>query len=232
MPIIGIVAAQSLTGDAGEDEGIPVVGPTLIDFDFLSDIYEVNGSPTTAAAIITTPGDIDAGGLELAAFGTPNIILGDASDILCGESSAGGVAWTLAMEFQVSAVTGSNHPMFCIAETPTGAGRDIFECGSFSSTQWQAFDDNSEVSSRVVNGGIKTTGIHKMSVTRTDQRIAICVDGGEPFVADSYDVVLDEIDVATFGGPAESSNGSVETHIRTFKVYQEQDDDILQLLSV
>ncbi len=228
MPIAGVVASQLIAMGGGAL--IVPTGPTLIDFDFINEVYSVNGSSKTASEIITTPGDIGVNGLSIAALGTPNQILGEAATILLGGSTgANSAEWTLVIEFSV-ATTAATMQIFSLVETPSEVNRDSFQCG-YGSTQWQAFDDNAEVTpQRVVVGGAKATGTHKMSVTRTDARLAICVDGGAPFTDEDPVMILDEINAASFGGFVESSNGQA-VNIRTFKVYQEQTDTVLQALS-
>lgn len=216
--IPGIVASQF----TGQSEGSGLTA--LLDFNFLTESYEVNGSPVAAEDFLTTPGNVGVSGLNIPLLGSPNVILGDAATILLSAN------WTVVIEFEALATSG-NMDLFCLAETPTSGFRDLFRCGYPSSPfQWWAQDDDENFTPRPCVVGTLSTGIHKMAVTRTNSKLIVAVDG-EASLADTSSKTLDEIDTATFGGPAEASNGRA-ANIRTFVVYPEQTDEVLVELSL
>jgi hypothetical protein len=217
--IPGVVASQQTAANDG-----PAVGGALLDFDFLNQVYEVNGVSVTAASFLTTTGDIGVNGLNIPLLGTPNTILGDAATVLLAAN------WTAVIEF-VSITSSGNLDLFCLAETPIVGNRDLFRCGYPSSpAQWFAQDADATPLTRTAVVGTKASGLHKMAVTRTDSKLIVAVDG-ELSLESTTPLTLDEVDTATFGGPAEASNGR-EANIHTFIVYPEQTDAVLLELSI
>ncbi|TIL34328.1 hypothetical protein [Mesorhizobium sp.] len=215
--MLGVLAARPPSSGTGP-------GTTLATLDFMNEVYVVNGVTLTAADVIDKPERVGAGGLEILDNDVGGVVsaIGDLlTEFLL-------VDWTIVIEWEeVANVDGSY--LLWMQETVDFHSISIIRANAFQSNPMQA-GDSSTISRNVDNTGPFTTGVHKVAVTRTNDRISISTDGSAVDSNTTPNTTLNVLTTASFGGdPTDQSyNGCF---IRTVTLTAPVDDSLLPGLS-
>lgn len=215
------VVASSLARDSG------AALPSLASADFVAGVYSVGEAAVTAADVIDKPELITASGLEVphnAENGTVAII----GDFL-GELIPAN--WTLVLEYEDGGTSGTTLPIVITSEDPTATSFEYIQIqrsNSGSGRKMEAYDQDGGFRF-VQDADSHGAGVHKIALTRTDERLAMSVDG-DAVVADEDGNFSQVLSLAAFGGTPGDWSFDACT-IRSLKVYAVADDAILPSLS-
>lgn len=216
MMMLGIVA-----GNRGRQTGGGL--PTLASANFLTGVYSVGGSPVTAADVVDQPELIGASGLAVPSADDVVGIIGGFLTVLAAAD------WTLVLEYEDSGESGT---CFVLAITSASPSWDDFiqiqRRSSGSGRVMEAYDEDGDARF-VQDADSHGAGVHKIALTRTNERCVMSVDG-DAVEADETGNFSLSLTSAAFGGlPDDFTNSGC--NIRKLDVYATQDDSLLPVLS-
>jgi hypothetical protein len=202
------------------------VPPTGFDWslDFLSETYIDNGSSVAIADIIDKPARVGASGLEI----LDNDVDGVVSAIGDLFTDFATMDWTVIIEWDEQTTDGATYMLY-LADSLDNHSLVIERSTAFAGLRVDVHE--SSFNSRSVE--IDTShgpGVHKIAVTRTDDRISMSCDGAAVVSDIAAPLSMNPMATASFGGDPndQSYNG---TFIRRVTLTAPVDDADLPTLS-
>ncbi|WP_192246034.1 hypothetical protein [Mesorhizobium silamurunense] len=193
---------------------VPPTGIHDWSLDFLSEVYTKDGSSVVLADVIDKPSRVGASGLEILDNDVDGVVsaIGDLlTDFLL-------VDWTVVIEWQELTTDGATYLLY-LFQAPGGDGNYIVveRSTAFTSLRVDAHESGSIVTRDVQINTSHGPGVHKIAVTRTNDRLSISCDGSAVDTETASGATLNPMVTASFGGdPADQSyNG---TYIRSVRL--------------
>jgi hypothetical protein len=192
--------------------------------DYLSEIYTNNGSPVAIADIIDKPSRVGASGLEILDNDVDGVV-DSLGDYLAAYQT---MNWTTTIEWEELTTDGATYLLYLV---DAGLSQSLVIERSTAFTGLRV--DAHESSFVIRNVEIDTShgpGVHKIAVTRTNDRLSFSCDGSSVVNDTMANTTMNPMATASFGGDPndQSYNG---TFIRKVTLTAPVDDAVLPTLS-
>lgn len=187
---------------------------------FRTGVYEVGGVPVTAADVVEHPEYIDANGLQLGEVGADETV-----DVLGAFLAVMGSGdWTVIVEIELQFISAGEQSIFWLDDGAFGEFVYLFiTSGNVPAAIHENVTDSQEASVL----GTVAVGVHKIALTRSNEKLVISANGGDIDIAPG--VTIGSLTRMSLGGIPDDIADILR--IRSIAVYDARPNEELPGLS-